>query len=236
MASILLIEDDPTIRFTVEMALSDEGYRVSTCDNGDDGLASALNLHPNLILLDLLLPGLDGRELLVRFREIDPITPIIVLTALSEDADKISCLNNGADDYVCKPFSIDELLARIRANLRKAENMRLESTPKQAIMQFGDLTIDTQHEQALIKGKPIYLKRREYELLLALAQNAGTIVKRRWLIEKVWNKNVSPSTNTVDAHIYNLRKALDNDSEYEFISTEYGRGYRLQAIPKQAQD
>lgn len=235
MASVLLIEDDPNIRFAVEIALSDEGYSVSTCDNGDAGLASALSLHPDLILLDLLLPGLDGRDLLVRFREHDLATPVIVLTALSEDADKISCLDNGADDYVCKPFSIDELLARVRANLRKADLTRQAPVPAGQMLDFGDLSIDLAHEQALVKGKPIYLKRKEYALLVALAQNAGAVVKRQWLLDEVWKGKVSPATNTIDAHIYSLRKALDKASDYDFISTEYGRGYRFQPVPKTSQ-
>lgn len=236
MPAILLIEDDPNIRFAVEMALTDEGFSVSTCDNGEIGLASALSLHPDLILLDLLLPGLDGREVLVRFREHDPTTPVIVLTALSEDADKITCLDSGADDYVCKPFSIDELLARVRANLRKGDNRRVPPKDGDNMLRFGDLSIDLEHEQAIVKGEPIYLKRKEYALLLALARNEGTVVRRKWLIDEVWNGSVSPTTNTIDAHIYNLRKALDKASDYDFISTEYGRGYRFQPVPKASRE
>lgn len=232
MASILLVEDDPTIRLSVEMALSDEGYSVMTCDDGNAGLASALALRPDLILLDLLLPGLDGREFIVEFRKKELAIPIIVLTALSGDEDKITCLDSGADDYVCKPFSIDELLARIRVCLRKSATAPVQAAPNK--LEFGDMVINLDDEVVTVKGEPVYLKRKEYALLLALAQEDGALLKRKWLIDKVWGKSVSPTTNTIDAHIYSLRKALDKVSDYEFIATEYGRGYRFQPKLKES--
>lgn len=227
MASILLVEDDPSIRFSVEMALSDEGYSVMTCDNGSVGLTSALALKPDLILLDLLLPGLDGREFIVEFRKQELSIPIIVLTALTGDEDKITCLDSGADDYICKPFSIDEMLARIRVCLRK-KGPSIAAPVANRVLSFGDMTIDLDEEVVSIKGEPVYLKRKEYALLVALAENEGALVKRKWLIDKVWDKSVSSTTNTIDAHIYSLRKALNKTSDYEYIATEYGRGYRFQ--------
>ena len=118
MPTILIIEDDTNIRFSIETALNDEGYSVISCDNGSDGLAVANKLSPDLILLDLLLPELDGRDLLTAYRANNTVTPIIILTALSDVKNKVECLNNGANDYIDKPFSLDELLARIRVCLR----------------------------------------------------------------------------------------------------------------------
>ena len=229
MASILLIEDDPNIRFTIEMALNDEGYRVISCDNGADGLNAALNIHPDLILLDLLLPELDGRDLLVQFKKNNSTTPVIVLTALSDNENRISCLDNGADDYLSKPFSIEELLARIRVCLRRVEAFSKKDESK--VLFFGDMTIDLDGEVVKIKNEPVYLKRKEYALLVLLAQNKGTLVKRKALIQRIWGEGVPSGSNTIDAHIYGLRKALE-PSDYDFITTEYGRGYRFDTSKK----
>lgn len=229
MASILLIKDDPNIRFTIEMALNDEGYRVISCDNGADGLNAALNIHPDLILLDLLLPELDGRDLLVQFKKNNSTTPVIVLTALSDNENRISCLDNGADDYLSKPFSIEELLARIRVCLRRVEAFSKKDESK--VLSFGDMTIDLDGEVVKIKNEPVYLKRKEYALLVLLAQNKGTLVKRKALIQRIWGEGVPSGSNTIDAHIYGLRKALE-PSDYDFITTEYGRGYRFDTSKK----
>lgn len=230
MTSILLIEDDPNIRLAIEIALNDEGYRAVSCDNGVDGLKAALNMKPDLVLLDLLLPEMDGRELLVRLRETEPLTPIIIVTALSDNSNRITCLDNGADDYLSKPFSIDELLARIRVCLRRANALKISPDKHENIISSGDMIIDLDNKTVTIKGNQIYLKRKEYDLLVALAQSRD-LIDRRTLIKEVWGNEVSSSTNTIDAHIYNLRKALDA-SDFDYISTEYGRGYRFEAKPK----
>lgn len=227
MPTILIIEDDTNIRFSIETALNDEGYSVISCDNGSDGLAVANKLSPDLILLDLLLPELDGRDLLTAYRANNTVTPIIILTALSDVKNKVECLDNGANDYIDKPFSLDELLARIRVCLR---NEKKESTPNQhnETLCFGDMIIDPTNETVKIKNHTIYLKRKEYALLIALAKNEGSLVKRKQLIQSIWNDDISSGSNTIDTHIHSLRKALGKYSDYEFILTEYGRGYRFQ--------
>lgn len=231
MASILLIEDDPNIRFSIELTLNDEGYRVMSCDNGADGLSAALGIKPDLVLLDLLLPEFDGRELLVELKRQCPNVPVVVLTALSDDKNKISCLDNGADDYVTKPFSIDELLARIRVCLRRsaAFGASTEATPK--TQQFGDMEVNLASERVSIKGEPVYLKKKEFAILKTLLQRQGSLVKRSSLVKTVWGEGISSNSSTVDSHIYSLRKALAS-SEYEFIETKYGQGYCFNVTQK----
>lgn len=148
MTTILLIEDDPTIRLTTEFTLTKHGYAVSSCDNGQEGLDTALMIEPDLILLDVMLPGLNGFEVAKRLRQENVTSPILMLTALSNDEDKINGLDAGADDYVTKPFSTDVLLARIRAHLRRTE---LDGVNTQAKLTFGDLTLDFENNMACVK-------------------------------------------------------------------------------------
>lgn len=230
MEKILLVEDDPSIRMAAEFALSDAGYSIVACDNGIDGFASALSTEPDLILLDLMLPGMDGHDFLKELRAQNALVPVIVLTAYTSEQEKVFCLDIGADDFIDKPFSVNELLARIRANLRRS-TLPVQSQSG-AIEEFGDLTIDLSRDEVSVKGQPVALRNREYEILQVLARHRGSIVTRDMLIKSVW-KGKAPSTNTVDVHIHSLRKTLEAHSDYRLIATEYGRGYRLQAVPKE---
>lgn len=231
MEKILLVEDDPNIRMAAEFALSDAGYSIVACDNGLDGYANALSIDPDLILLDLMLPGMSGHDFLKEFRAQNTLVPIIVLTAYTSEQEKVFCLDLGADDFIDKPFSVNELLARIRANLRRS-TLPIQSRAG-SLEEFGDMTIDLEQGEVTIKGEPVVLRNREYEILQVLARHRGSLVTRDKLIQAVW-KGKAPSTNTViDVHMHNLRKSLESRSDYRLIATEYGRGFRLQATPKQ---
>lgn len=229
MARILLVEDDPNIRMAADFALNDAGHSIISCDNGIDGFTSATSLNPDLILLDLMLPGMDGRTFIKEFRAINQVTPIIVLTAYTSEQEKVFCLDAGADDFIDKPFSVNELLARIRANLRRSTLP--SQSPEHAIETFGDLTIDLEKDQVFVKGIPVLLRNREYEILCVLARNRGALVTRNDLIKHVWNGNTPSNSTTIDVHMHNLRKSIEATSDYRLITTEYGKGYRLQAIP-----
>lgn len=231
MEKILLVEDDPNIRMAAEFALSDAGYSIVACDNGLDGYANALSVEPDLILLDLMLPGMSGHDFLKEFRAQNTLVPIIVLTAYTSEQEKVFCLDLGADDFIDKPFSVNELLARIRANLRRS-TLPIQSRAG-SLEEFGDMIIDFEQGKVTIKGEPVVLRNREYEILQVLARHRGSLVTRDKLIQSVWKGKV-PSTNTViDVHMHNLRKSLESRSDYRLITTEYGRGFRLQAVPKQ---
>lgn len=231
MPKILLIEDDPNIRMAAEFALSDAGYSIVSCNNGTDGFASALNVNPDLILLDLMLPGMSGHDFLKEYRAQNTFVPIIVLTAYTSEQEKVFCLDHGADDFIDKPFSVNELLARIRANLRRSK-LPVQSKVD-SLEEFGDMVINLEQGKVTIKGEAVSLRNREYEILQVLAQHRGSLVTRDKLIQSVW-KGKTPSTNTViDVHMHNLRKTLESRSDYRLIMTEYGKGYRLQATLKQ---
>lgn len=231
MTTILLIEDDPTIRLTTEFTLTKHGYAVSSCDNGQEGLDTALMIEPDLILLDVMLPGLNGFEVAKKLRQENFTSPILMLTALSNDEDKINGLDAGADDYVTKPFSTDVLLARIRAHLRRTE---LDGVNTQVKLTFGDLTLDFENNMACVKNKPIKLRSKELSLLFALAERKGMPCKRTWLTQKVWKEDYLSTSRTIDVHIRRLRSVLDETSDYDYIHTVHGMGYRFDPVKKDA--
>lgn len=229
MSTILLVEDDPTIRMTMEFALTKAGYAVSSCEDGRDGLAHAREFHPDLILLDIMLPGLNGFEITRAIRETDQETPIIMLTALDRDGDKVRGLDAGADDYMTKPFSTEELLARIRANMRRA---RSNVTQTQGVLEFGDLRIDVDNARVFVKGEEAYLRTKEYGLLLALASRNGALCRREWLAETVWQEDFLATSRTIDVHIRRIRQAVEEPSDFTYIQTVHGMGYRFETKAK----
>lgn len=231
MAKILLVEDDPNIRMAAEFALNDAGYSIIACDNGIDGYASALSNKPDLILLDLMLPGMDGHEFLKEFREENNQVPIIVLTAYTSEQEKVRCLDLGADDFIDKPFSVNELLARIRANLRRA-TIPVQS-PVGLVEEVGDVLINFETQEVSVKGSIVPLRNREYEILQVLARHRGSLVTREKLADEVWKEKANTANTVIDVHMHNLRKTLEANSSFHLITTEYGKGYRLQAIPKE---
>ena len=229
MATILLIEDDPSIRLATEFALTKHGYAVSSCDNGKSGYDTALMIEPDLILLDVMLPGINGFDVARNLRNEGFTSPILMLTALDSDEDKIKGLDAGADDYITKPFSTDVLLARIRAHLRRTE---LDGVSTNTPVTYGDLTLDFENNSASVKGKTLKLRSKELALLFALAERQGMLCRRSWLTQKVWKEDYLSTSRTIDVHIRRLRSVLDENSDYTYIHTVHGMGYRFEPVEK----
>lgn len=226
MPSILLVEDDQTIRITVEFALTKAGYAVTTATDGEAALECAYKVNPDLILLDLMLPRLSGLEVARDLRAHNDEVPIIMLTALDREEDKIRGLDAGADDYITKPFSTDELLARIRANMRRAG---VSTSQHAGTIKAGELEIDVDAARVRVAGKVVDLRTKEYKLLVALASRPGALATRQWLAEEVWGEEFLSTSRTIDTHVRRIRKAIDKDG-WTYIQTAHGMGYRFEAI------
>ncbi len=234
MASILVIEDDPIIRQTVEYALKRAGFTVHGANDGLVGLQAAQDFQPDLVLLDLMLPGMDGYEIAEKLRATDKETAIIMVTALDTERDKVRGLDAGADDYLTKPFSMEELLARVRANLRRARAK--ETLADDRTLEVGDLVIDLKSFRTTVAGQPVKLRLKEFQLLVALAEREGSLATRNVLAEEVWGYEHLPSSRTIDVHIRRLRQAIEDPSDYVFIHTVHGMGYRFEPLPKSEYD
>jgi len=224
---ILLVEDEAPIAEVVARGLTQAGYVVETTADGRAGLEQAENRRFALILLDVMLPGLDGWQVCARLREQQITTPILMLTARDAVSDRVRGLENGADDYLPKPFDFAELLARIHALLRRD---RLHKT---RVIQVDDLTIDTNLRHVSRAGQEISLTPREYSLLEALAGHEGQTLSREVILERVWLDDESYS-NTVDAYIRLLRRKIDADHPVKLLQTVHGVGYRLCAPSAEA--
>ena len=232
MADILVVEDDPIIRQTVDYALRRAGFSTRASGDGLEALQMAQDTHPDLILLDLMLPGIDGFEFAEQIRRTDPDVAIVMVTALSEERDAVRGLDAGADDYVTKPFSMQELLARVRANLRRVrERAMLQSDET---IEIGDLTIEPSQLRAEVGGEPVRLRLKEFQLLLALASAPGRLMTRQKLAQDVWGYEHLTSSRTIDVHIRRLRQAIEDPSAYTYVQTVHGVGYRFEARPKDA--
>lgn len=230
VARILIVEDDPIIRQTTEYALKRAGFETLSAADGAEGLAIALRERPDLILLDLMLPGIDGYRFAERIRETDTETAIIMLTALDSERDLVRGLDAGADDYVTKPFAMAELLARVRANLRRVrERVVLEND---TIIETGDLVIEPAELRLTVAGTPTRLRLKEFGLLVALASNSGGLMTRQRLAREVWGYDFLPSSRTIDVHIRRLRQAIEDRSAFEYIHTVHGAGYRFDPQPR----
>ena len=230
MSSILVVEDDPIIRQTVEYALRRAGFDVSSVGDGLSAVQAAEKQSPDLVLLDLMLPGIDGYEVAARLRERDKTAAIIMLTALDQESDKVRGLDAGADDYITKPFSMEELLARVRANLRRARARDTLATD--AIIERGDLAIEPKSFKVLVAGETITLRLKEFQLLLALARRDGQLCTRQMLAEEVWGYEHLTSSRTIDVHIRRVRQAVEARSAFTYIHTVHGMGYRFETVPK----
>lgn len=226
MSLILVVEDDPIIRTTVEYALKRAGFEVLAAEDGTSGLEAALARHPDLILLDLMLPGIDGYRFAEQVRQADPDVAIIMVTALDQPRDKVRGLDAGADDYVTKPFSMDELLARIRANLRRVRERRVLEIAR--TIEVGDLVIKPNDLVVTVDGRPAKLRLKEFQLLVALASNPGALMSRERLSREVWGYEFMSSSRTIDVHIRRLRQAIEEPSRYQYIHTVHGVGYRFE--------
>lgn len=231
MAKVLIVEDDPIIRQTVEYALRRAGFETAASADGLHGLELAETEQPDLILLDLMLPGIDGYEFAARMREHDREVAIIMVTALDTERDTVRGLDAGADDYITKPFSVEELLARVRASLRRVRERSVLETGD--VIEAGDLLLEPAQFRASVAGAPVRLRLKEFQLLLALATNPGLLMTRHKLAESVWGYEFLPSTRTIDVHVRRVRQAVEEPSAYTYIQTVHGLGYRFEAMPKQ---
>jgi DNA-binding response OmpR family regulator len=230
MASILVVEDDPIIRQTVEYALRRAGFETQSSADGREALGLARATHPDLILLDLMLPGMDGYAFAEELRSTDRETAIIMVTALDQERDKVRGLDAGADDYITKPFSMEELLARVRANLRRVRERDILFNDTR--IETGDLVIEPSELRVSVAGQPARLRLKEFQLLVALATHPGALRTRQHLAQEVWGYDFLPSSRTIDVHIRRLRQAIEDPSEYYYVHTVHGMGYRFDPIPK----
>lgn len=225
MSSVLVIEDEENLARFVELELQHEGYDTHVEDNGRSGLDIALASDFDLILLDLMLPELSGLEVARRLRE-EKNTPITMMTARDSVIDRVSGLDYGADDYVVKPFAIEELLARVRALLRRIDIETEEHSTHQSVVRYRDLTVEKENRIARRGNEIINLTKREYELLLILMENINVVQSREELLKKVWGYDSEIETNVVDVYIRYLRNKIDQpDSRASYIQTVRGTGY-----------
>ena len=225
MSSVLVIEDEVNLAGFVELELQHEGYETHVEDNGRGGLQASLDNDYDLILLDLMLPELSGLEVARRLREVKN-TPIIMMTARDSVIDRVSGLDYGADDYVVKPFTIEELLARVRALLRRINIETEEHSTHQSVVRYRDLTVEKENRIARRGNEIINLTKREYELLLILMENINVVQSREELLKKVWGYDSQIETNVVDVYIRYLRNKIDQpDSRASYIQTVRGTGY-----------
>ncbi len=230
MAEILIVEDDRAILRGLEENLAFEGHTVHHVLRGDEALARLAAVRPDLLILDVMLPGLSGFEICRQIRRTDRRLPILLLTARGEDVDKVMGLDLGADDYLTKPFSLTELLARVRALLRRADAEAEARLPE--TLAFGEVSVDFTRYEATRGGQPAHLTVKEFALLQYLAARHGAAVRREVLIERVWGEEVSVTNRTVDTHILSLRQKLEPDPAHpRHLLTVHGVGYRFVAEP-----
>jgi DNA-binding response OmpR family regulator len=225
MHKILIVEDDEDLLRGLVINLSREGYEIVQADRGDLGLELALKTRPHLVLLDVMLPEMDGLEVCRELRKRGINVPIIMLTAKTEEIDRIAGLKVGADDYVCKPFSARELLARIRVQLRRWPAQRNKGLIRYS---FDDVEIDFEKFRATREGEPLELTPREFEILKLLIQCHGEVVTRDRMLDEVWGREVYVTTRTIDNHVLKLRKKTEeNPSNPRHILSIYGQGYKF---------
>lgn len=226
-SKVLLVDDDGQILSFVSRQLRAQGYRVELARNGQEGLDHALEFLPDLVILDLFMPVMDGVETLRQLREWSRV-PVIVLSARDEEQRKVEALDLGADDYLTKPFSVAELLARVRAALRRNQQIE-QPLPQDAELRLsGDVEIDLRRHQVKRAGKEIALTRTEYQLLHCLASNAGKVVSHRQLLQEVWGPEYGDETEYLRTFIKQLRRKLEVDpSRPRLVVTQPGLGYRL---------
>ena len=222
--NILLVEDDPSVAASVIDGLKSEGFTVSHVDTGLKAIAHSSSSTPDIVLLDLGLPDLDGQEVCLRLRESSKV-PIIILSARSEEPDRIQALRAGADDYLVKPFGMGELVARIEAVMRRSGAVEI----KNSVLEIGALKIDQRTQRVFINEHEVQLTPKEFDLLSYLARDPGAVLRRSDIMRDVWDTDWFQTTKTVDAHIASLRKKLDHQ---EWIEAVRGVGFRLAINPQ----
>jgi two-component system KDP operon response regulator KdpE len=223
--TILIIDDDLTLLDLLGQSLGKAGYRVLSASNGIDGLQMLYKNHADLVILDVMMPRMDGWETCTRIREISDV-PIVMLTAKDEEADALQGFQCGVDDYVTKPFSFAELTARVKAVLQRTRKTSPEAQKK--VYVFGDLVVDVDNSHVTVRGKPVSLTPTEFQLLLTLAENAGRILSHEQLLSQVWGPEYVGEPGYVKRYIWYLRQKIEEDpSSPEYILTERGFGYKL---------
>ncbi|WP_017728108.1 response regulator transcription factor [Halalkalibacterium ligniniphilum] len=232
-AKILVVDDEERIRKLLRMYLERENYLIEEAENGEVALEMALNADYDLILLDLMMPGIDGIEVCTRLRK-TKATPVIMLTAKGEEANRVQGFEVGTDDYIVKPFSPREVVLRVKALLRRSSSTKFLQTDTQAkdVLVFPYLTIDNDAHRVTVEGKEISLTPKEYELLYYLAQSPDKVFSREQLLKDVWNYDFFGDLRTVDTHIKRLREKLNRVSPEaaSMISTVWGVGYKFEAV------
>ena len=225
MKKILIIEDEHDLVKGLKINISDEGFEVDWADNGTEGLRKAIEESPDLIILDIMLPGMNGLDVCRELRRKNIATPVIMLTAKGEEIDKVVGLEIGADDYMTKPFSIRELIARIKARLRSAER---EIKTELKSYSFGDIEIDFTSFKARRKGQEMEFTSLEMGILRYFITHRGEVISRNDLLDKIWGYESYPTTRTIDNHILKLRKKIEDDPSHpSYILSVYGGGYRF---------
>ena len=233
--SVLIVEDEPSLQETLAYNLKKDGYQVETVGDGLSALEAARRLKPDLIILDIMLPKMDGFEV-ARILRKEMTTAILMLTARDDEIDRVVGLEVGADDYLTKPFSMRELLARVKAQLRRTRMLREEmqsardvSAPPHETLTFGNLVINITRREVVLDGKPLQLKPKEYELLLFLAEHKSQMLSREFILERVWGWDFIGDSRTVDVHVRWLRQKIELDSSVPTrIVTVRGGGYRFE--------
>lgn len=230
MSRILIVEDELPMRTVLSDCLKAEGYRVLTASDGSDGLRRALEEKPDLILLDIMMPGMDGFAVCAELRRLDNRFPILILTAKGMVHDRVLGLDAGADDYLVKPFSTDELLARVRALLRRTRRDGVSPTK----LQLGDVEVDFVRQTAHRGRRKIQLSAKEFAMLRLMAETPGEPVTRERFLDAVWDYTSFPTTRTVDNHIASLRAKLEaNPNQPRWIKTVHSVGYKLDLAEEQ---
>lgn len=226
---LLVVEDDGDLNKLLTMNLSDANHQVDNTENGLRGLQMAMNQDYDAIVLDIMLPDMDGLEICRQLRSNGKTTPILMLTARDSETDRIVGLEMGADDYLTKPFSIRELQARIKALLRRVDMMKQAKAPVQpCLLEFGDLHIDEKRRQVILKGQKLELTSTEFDLLIYMAKQPGLVFSRAELLDAVWDYNHSGYEHTVNSHINRLRNKIEmNASDPIYIKTVWGVGYKF---------
>jgi len=219
---VLVVDDEPQIRRALRTSLEAHGYEVVAVGTGEEGVLAAADQRPDLILLDLGLPDIDGTEVIARIRGFSE-TPVIILSVRENQSDKVAALDAGADDYVTKPFAMEELLARLRAALRRSGS----DEPAQPSLVFGDLEVDLARRLVTLDGEPVHLTPTEHQLLEALVTNQGKLLTHQWLLRRVWGQGYGTETTYLRTYVRTLRKKLGDDAAAPaLIVTEPGVGYR----------
>lgn len=227
MTRILVVDDEPQIRRALRTSLQAHGYDVETASNGGEAVLAAAEAAPDLVFLDLGLPDMDGTEVIRRVRAFSEV-PVIVLSVRDQQADKVAALDVGADDYVTKPFGMEELLARLRATLRRSH----PEEPTPPLMRFGDLEVDLARQLVSCAGESVHLTKTEYALLEAMVTNPGKLLTHQWLLRRVWGQGYGQEIHYLRVYVRALRTKLgDAAAAPELILTEPGVGYRWIAEP-----